>query len=47
MLSLHNIINKIWDACKKYVADYEINHIDPHEVSDFDKFRTELGDVLC
>ncbi|MBQ3796778.1 MAG: Rpn family recombination-promoting nuclease/putative transposase [Butyrivibrio sp.] len=30
----------------KYVSDYSINLLDPHEIEDFNKFSTELGDVF-
>lgn len=31
---------------REYVADYRINLLCPSNIEDFDKFRTELGEVL-
>ena len=30
-----------------YVADYKLNLIVPHEIIDFEKFKTSLGAVLA
>ncbi len=31
---------------KRLINDYEIRLLDPHDIDDFDKFNTMLGDVL-
>ncbi len=30
----------------EHVNDYELMILDPHDIEDFSKFRTMLGDVL-
>ena len=47
-LSLHELIDPKHREYLAYVQDYRINLIDPHrmEEEDFDKFETNLGNVL-
>ena len=47
-LSLHELIDPKHREYLAYVQDYRINLIDPHrmEEEDFDKFETDLGNVL-
>ena len=34
------------DRLKDYISDYSINLIAPHDIKDFNKFHSELGEVL-
>ena len=34
------------DRLKDYISDYSINLITPHDIKDFNKFHSELGEVL-
>ena len=47
-LSIHELIDPKHREYLAYVQDYRINLIDPHrmEEEDFDKFETDLGNVL-
>ena len=47
-LSLHELIDPKHREYLAYVQDYRINLIDPHRMKeeDFDKFETDLGNVL-
>ena len=52
MLLISNItikagrLNGTDERLKKFVSDYHINLVVPQEITDFDKFRTTLGEVL-
>ena len=43
---LHDMISSTDERLKKFVSDYHINLVVPQEITDFDKFRTTLGEVL-
>lgn len=43
---LSEMIGSVDENLVKYINDYTINLIDPHNIDDFEKFHTELGDVL-
>ena len=40
------MISSTDERLKKFVSDYHINLVVPQEITDFDKFRTTLGEVL-
>ena len=52
MLLISNItikagrLNGTDERLKKFVSDYHVNLVVPQEITDFDKFRTTLGEVL-
>lgn len=43
---LYDMFGDTDEQLKKFVSDYHINLVVPQEITDFDKFRTTLGDVL-
>lgn len=43
---LYDMISSTDERLKKVVSDYHINLVVPQEITDFDKFRTTLGEVL-
>lgn len=43
---LYDMISSTDERLKKFVSDYHINLVVPQEITDFDKFRTTLGEVL-
>ena len=44
--SLHDMFSPDTESLRRYVPDYKLNLIVPHEITDFDKFKTSLGMVL-
>lgn len=44
--SLHEMLDVKDEELLKYISDYKLNLIVPDEITDFEKFRTELGKVL-
>ncbi len=44
--SLSEMFSNIDDRIRDYVSDYRINLITPHDIEDFNKFHSELGEVL-
>lgn len=44
--SLHDMFRNINPDILKYVDDYKLNLITPHEIDDFDNFHSELGFLL-
>lgn len=45
-LTLSEMMEDVDERLKPFINDYRMNLIDPHSIDDFEKFRTELGDVL-
>lgn len=44
--SLHDMLSPDTRPLHRYVQDYKLNLIAPHEITDFTKFKTSLGMVL-
>lgn len=44
--SLHEMFDEKYEKLMKYVDDYHLHLIVPNEISDFELFRTSLGEVL-
>ncbi len=43
---LSDMMENLEPDLEPYVNDYRMNLVDPHVIDDFDKFKTELGDVF-
>ena len=45
-LKLHDMFDDVDEGILKFIPDYQINLIEPYAIADFNKFKTELGEVL-
>ena len=45
--TLHEMFTEVDEHLKCFLPDYVINLVVPREIQDFEKFHTELGDVLA
>ena len=45
-LHLHDMFGGVDEELLKFIPDYHVNLIAPYAIDDFDKFETELGEVL-
>ena len=45
-LSLHQMFGNVDERLRKFIPDYHINLIEPYAIDDFERFESELGEVL-